>query len=50
MKAKNKKIRVCHLGHVVIKETNKQLKKEYPYYCPTCDENMYNMETRIITL
>jgi len=42
------KIRVCHNGHEVKKETDKDLKKEYPYYCPTCDENMYSMETSVI--
>ena len=39
MAKKTKKIRVCHLGHKVKKETDKDLKKEYPYNCPTCYEN-----------
>jgi len=37
--------RKCRNGHIVIKETNKKLKKEYPYFCPTCNENMYAIET-----
>lgn len=32
-------------GHKVKPETNKDLKKEYPYYCPHCDENLYSIET-----
>jgi len=39
--------RICHNGHEVIEETDKTLKKEYKYYCPTCDENMYEFETEI---
>jgi len=38
--------RKCHNGHIVIKEVNKKLKKEYPYFCPTCNENMYAIETK----
>jgi hypothetical protein len=41
-------MRICHNGHKVKKEVNKQLKKEYPFYCSTCDENMYKFETKII--
>jgi len=26
-------------------ETDSDLKKEYPYYCPNCDENMFEFET-----
>lgn len=32
-------------GHKVKRETTKGLRKEYPYYCPHCDENMYRFET-----
>lgn len=32
-------------GHPVQRETRKWLRKEYPYYCPHCDENMYQIET-----
>lgn len=36
---------VCNrCGTVVVKETDKELMKEYPYYCPKCDENMYSFE------
>ena len=31
--------------HKVEKETIPDLKKEYPYYCPYCDENLYSIET-----
>jgi formamidopyrimidine-DNA glycosylase len=29
---------------MVYKETDKKLKKKYSYYCPTCDENMFEFE------
>lgn len=32
-------------GHKVKKEIDPELSKEYPYYCPHCDENLYDMET-----
>lgn len=32
-------------GSKVKKESDKILKKEYPYYCPECDENLYSFET-----
>jgi NAD-dependent SIR2 family protein deacetylase len=32
-------------GTEVKKETDKELRKEYPYYCPECDENLYSFET-----
>lgn len=31
-------------GTKVKKEKDEDLKKEYPYFCPCCDENMYNFE------
>lgn len=31
-------------GSVVVPETDMELRKEYPYYCPCCDENMYSFE------
>ena len=38
--------RYCNkCGNFVVKETNKKLKKEYPYYCKICYENMYKFET-----
>jgi hypothetical protein len=41
-------MRICHNGHKVIKEKNKKLKKEYSFFCPSCNENMYTFETIII--
>ena len=35
----------CRCGNPVERETHKELRKEYPFYCPTCDENMYRFET-----
>ncbi len=36
---------VCRrCGAAVCRETDRDLKKEYPYYCPCCDENMYSFE------
>lgn len=32
-------------GHKVFHETDSELKKEYPYFCKHCDENLYEMET-----
>ena len=32
----------CGMG--VVKEENNELKKEYPFFCPGCDENMYSFE------
>ena len=32
-------------GHKVKRETHKGLRKEYPYYCPYCYENMFTFET-----
>ncbi len=40
---KNRYCKRC--GHKVKRETTKGLRKEYPYYCPYCDENMYRFET-----
>lgn len=40
---KNRYCRRC--GHAVKRETVKGLRKEYPYYCPNCCENMYRFET-----
>lgn len=43
MKLFNSIIRYCQrCGHKVKREF---FIKEYPYYCPECDENMYKIET-----
>lgn len=40
------KIRRCnHCNMPVMKEPDKTLAIEYPYYCPTCFENRYAIET-----
>lgn len=37
--------KICRrCGSAVKKEKNRVLRKEYPYYCPNCDENMYGFE------
>lgn len=33
-----------HCGHKVCFEADKELMKEYPFYCPNCDENLYGIE------
>lgn len=40
-----KKARHKKCSTVVKKETSKGLRKEYPFYCPKCDENLYRFET-----
>lgn len=32
-------------GHKVVRETCKELKKTYPFYCANCDEDMFRFET-----
>lgn len=32
-------------GTKLEKETDKELKKDYPFFCPTCDENMFLFES-----
>lgn len=40
---------ICaHCGHEVCYEADKEVSKEYPYYCPDCDENMYGLEIVVI--
>jgi hypothetical protein len=37
---------VCSRCHCEVEEEkDDELKKEYPYYCPECDENLYSFET-----
>ena len=31
-------------GHEVIREQDEELAKTYPWYCPNCDENMFQYE------
>lgn len=39
------KLKRCfRCGTALELETDEELKKEYTYYCPECDENMYEME------
>ena len=39
-----KQIRKCKkCGGIVLFETE----LDYPYYCPNCDENMYEFETEV---
>jgi DNA-directed RNA polymerase subunit RPC12/RpoP len=33
-----------HCGHEVCFEADKEIMKEYEYYCPDCDENLYGIE------
>ena len=43
-KNKKKKKYCPKCGKEVSKETDKDLKKEYPYACLNCDENFYGIE------
>lgn len=37
--------KICKIcGTTVEKEHDEELKKEYPYYCPHCDENLFSFE------
>ncbi len=39
-------LRICfRCGTEVEEETVESLKEEYPFYCPECDENLYEFET-----
>lgn len=41
---------ICNrCGGKVVKEVDTELKKEYPYYCLVCDENMYSFEVTMIS-
>lgn len=40
-----KKARCNKCNTIVKKETSKGLRKEYPFYCPKCCENLYRFET-----
>jgi len=40
----NVKIVCKRCGAKVKEETDSELKKEYPYYCPECDENLFSFE------
>ena len=42
---KNRKKKLCPKCLNILKnETNKKLKREYPFFCSSCDENFYNFE------
>lgn len=40
-----KRARCNNCNSVVAKETTKGLRKEYPFYCKCCGENLYRFET-----
>jgi formamidopyrimidine-DNA glycosylase len=40
----NVKIICKRCGTKAEKETDSELKKEYSYYCPECDENLFSFE------
>jgi predicted RNA-binding Zn-ribbon protein involved in translation (DUF1610 family) len=40
-----KKLYCNRCGGLVVKEREPGLRKEYPFFCPECDENMYRFET-----
>lgn len=43
--------RVCKCcGTIVETEADRELRKEYPYYCPRCEENKYTFETEAIEI
>jgi DNA-directed RNA polymerase subunit RPC12/RpoP len=42
MEVTNKLCRRC--GTKVLKETDPDLAKDYQYYCPECNENMFTFE------
>jgi DNA-directed RNA polymerase subunit RPC12/RpoP len=38
-------MKICvKCGSEVLPEVSEELKKEYPYYCEECDENLYSFE------
>lgn len=42
------KVRICtRCGHRVLAEKDKSI--DYPYVCPNCDENLYGVETTLIS-
>lgn len=39
-------IKICkRCKNIVFNEKDEELKKTYPYYCKTCDENLFDFET-----
>ena len=43
-------MKICkRCGFPVVEETEVEIKKEYPYFCTSCDENMYGFETEEVT-
>lgn len=45
-----KRARCNKCSTIVKKETNKELRKKYPFYCSCCGENLYRFETHKIKL
>lgn len=37
-------LKCAHCGHEICFEPDKKLCKEYNYYCPDCNENLYGVE------
>lgn len=43
---KTKSATCSHCGHEVCFEADKEIMKEYDYYCPYCDVNLYGVELK----
>ena len=42
----HRKVICRRCGSEVQEENDAELRKEYPYYCPECDQNMYSFECK----
>ena len=43
MKVRNK--RYCKKCGTLVRKETSGIRKEYPFFCPTCEENMFRFET-----